>query len=75
VSPMPVEEAVFAIVSGDHPEDNANDPNFDLTVIDLLQTELLTAHRAQDHAICLQLTDKGRDALTVLALIEDTDAE
>jgi hypothetical protein len=72
---MPVEEAVHAIVTGDHPEGGANDPRFDLSVIDLLQCGQLEAVRSQDGAICLQLTDEGRNALTILSFIDTPDEQ
>jgi hypothetical protein len=72
---MPVDEAVHAIVTGDHAEGGVNDPAFDLAVIDLLQAGQLEAVRATDGALCLQLTDEGQNALTVLSFIGDPDAD
>jgi hypothetical protein len=72
---MQPEEAVHAIVTGDHPEGDASDPRFDVAVIDLLRAGQLEAHRAQDGALCLSLTDEGRNALDVLSFIEDPGGE
>lgn len=75
MSLMPVDEAVHAIVTGDHPESGENDPSFDLTVIDLLQCGQLEAVRATDGTLCLQLTDEGANALTVLSFVGTPDVD